>query len=198
MSDFIKHKIEGLEETRKKFINRSSELRMEKSEETDEDRKVELKKKLESIEKELREIDNEIMELRKEYRDSITNISASTSGSGSAYAAGKNIEIRGDKTNIEGKDIAFAKDQATASPMKFSSNAAQNVYNEIAKAIRESNGDNANVENAREQLDRMGKELQKTEIEKGRLESCWNYIVNAIPEVAKVVPWEKLIEKVLI
>jgi len=105
------------------------------------------------------------------------------------------IEQSGNTFNTtSNRDTNIATDYGT---VKVTNTSCQDIINLIDKTISESNSNPDDVQDAKEQLDKMAKELDKPEPNKGRLKRCYNYVIGVIPKVAEVVPWKKLIEKTL-
>ncbi len=106
-------------------------------------------------------------------------------------ATGDNIKI------TSGNNSHFAKDNGTLTITDFSNQTIQNLCSEIDEAIEKSESSDADKQDAKEQLEKIGNELQRPEPDKGRIERCLAYIAQTIPDAAKVVSWKELIEKTL-
>lgn len=106
--------------------------------------------------------------------------------------------IMGDKiiTKDQKGNAFIVKDKGVV--VKYINEAAEDLVSKIAEAIQQSDSDGTTKKDAREQLDKIDRELQKPNPEIGRLQRCWDYISKAVPKVGEVVPWKKLIEKFLI
>jgi len=107
--------------------------------------------------------------------------------------------IMGDVIKSKGQrgDITIVKNKAKVGVVKYINQEASDMVEKIAAAIQKSSGNDIEKEDAQEQLKKIEQELHKVEPDRGRLQRCWDYIARVIPEVAKVIPWKGLIEKVL-
>jgi hypothetical protein len=107
-------------------------------------------------------------------------------------------ETMGDDIKIfSGGDTSFAKDKATSIIYKFTNQPAENLYKEIEKAIQQADANETDKEDAQDNLNKIGKELEKPKPDKSRLSRLWNGIADAIPQIAVKLPWDEMIKKVL-
>ena len=95
-------------------------------------------------------------------------------------------------------DITIVKDQATIGTFKYVNKAAEDLVKQIQKAIKDSKATDADKSKAKSQLQEIDDELQKSAPEKTRLAKYWEYITKYLPDLAKSVPWKKLIEKIFL
>lgn len=95
-------------------------------------------------------------------------------------------------------DITIAKDQARIGTIKYINQTAEDLVKKIEEAIQRSKGADTDKSKAKSQLQRINDELKKSAPEKNRLEKYWTYITKYLPDVAKNIPWKKLIEKIFL
>lgn len=99
------------------------------------------------------------------------------------------IEIK----NTE-KDVIVGKDGARITVKNITNSTAQEIYDTIANAIKESSASQEDKVDADDLNEKMAKELKKSSPDKNRLKKYWEFIVQTIPKVADHIPWEKVTE----
>ena len=111
----------------------------------------------------------------------------------------QNLEApMGDDIKIfSGGDTSFAKDHGTSIIYKFTNQPAETLYKEIEQAIQQADANETDKEDAQDNLNKIGKELEKPKPDKSRLTRLWDGIVAAIPQIAVKLPWDEMIKKVL-
>ncbi len=85
----------------------------------------------------------------------------------------------------------------TIKKKKFRNQASKALFDEIDLAIQETSCNDAQREYIQEQLNKVVQELQQKRPNSTRLEMYWGSIVNIIPDIATVVPWNNMVQKAL-
>ena len=95
-------------------------------------------------------------------------------------------------------DITIVKDQARIGTLKYINPAAEDLVLQIKNAIQQSDASDIDKSRARQQLQKIEEELSKKSPEKSHLKKYCEYIGKYLPNIAKNIPWKKLIEKIFL
>jgi hypothetical protein len=102
------------------------------------------------------------------------------------------------ESNEQRGDITIIKGQARIGALINVGQPAEELINQIKDAIHESDASDSDKSEARLHLQNIEDEVNKKSPDKSSLKTYCEYIVKHLPDVAKNIPWKKLIENIFL